>query len=274
MSPGSRLLEDPISWRRRPVHVAPEAGWSFVGARPPGIEAQIAPHHGRPIWTADGRLGGAAVGYRIGRTHDDLPAGAGAQLRGNACAVFVFDPFHLEARPGSVLREEIREHFVPIQATVLVGLDDFHSADVVLATKLGVSAYPVSGLPGCLVKAYLVQDFEPSFYPISAEYLWAKETYRMGLERITFTPWLAETVRRESGSTPAEFTYGTDLETYPFAPLEEREPGPRRRVRTERDTAARRRARARRPSSPCRSPPRHPSRAVRIGSARDRAVSL
>ena len=142
---------------------------------------------------------------------------------GHACAVFVFDPFGTESRPGMQLRDEIRREFVPIRAPVFVGLDRFHSADIAVATNWW-TAYPVSRLPHCLEKAYLVQDFEPWFHPVSAESMWARETYDMDLRCLVFTPWLADRLRSECGVEASEFTYGTDTETYTFGPFDEREP--------------------------------------------------
>ena len=122
------------------------------------------------------------------------------------------------------LREEIRREFIPIHAPVFVGLDRFHSADIAIATNWW-TAYPVSGLPRCLEKAYLVQDFEPWFHPVSAESMWARETYDMHLRCLVFTPWLADVLRSECGVDAFTFTYGTDTDTYTFGPFYEREPG-------------------------------------------------
>jgi glycosyltransferase involved in cell wall biosynthesis len=143
---------------------------------------------------------------------------------GHGCAVFVFDPFGTEDRPGVDLREEIQREFVPIQAPVFVGLDRFHSADVAIATNWW-TAYPVSDLQRCLARAYLVQDFEPSFHPVSAASTWARSTYDMGLRCLVFTQWLADILRNECGVEASTFTYGTDTETYTFGPFDEREPG-------------------------------------------------
>ena len=59
---------------------------------------------------------------------------------------------------------------------VFIGFDDWHGADVAMATGWQ-TALPLSGLPDCKLKAYLVQDYEPDFYPASAEQVWAQDTY-------------------------------------------------------------------------------------------------
>jgi glycosyltransferase involved in cell wall biosynthesis len=146
------------------------------------------------------------------------------EARGNKCAVFVFDPFRQETRHGAALRQEIREHFVPIEAEVFRGLDDFHSADVAVATNWW-TAYAVRDLPRCREKVYFVQDYESSFAPVSAEALWAEETYGMGYRGVAYTPWLADLLRTRHGMEVAELVYGTDLDTYRFGPAARREQG-------------------------------------------------
>jgi hypothetical protein len=50
---------------------------------------------------------------------------------------------------------------------VFDGFERWRGADVAFATGWQ-TAYPLRGLAGCMLKAYLVQDFEPDFYPASA----------------------------------------------------------------------------------------------------------
>ncbi len=117
------------------------------------------------------------------------------EQRGHLCSVFVFDPVGAKRAPGGELREEIRTNFIPIEAPVFYGLDGWLGADVGIATQWW-TAYPLRDLPGCHEKVYLVQDFEPAFYPYSAEYLWAEETYRMNYRAVAYTPWMARHPRR------------------------------------------------------------------------------
>jgi O-antigen biosynthesis protein len=149
-----------------------------------------------------------------------------AQLerRGHRCAIFVFDPLSQNSRQAAVLRAEINEHFTSIDAQVFLGLDDFDSADIAVATNWW-SAYPVRDLPRCREKVYLVQDYEAAFFPASAEALWAEETYRMGYRCVAYTPWLADLLSERYGLEVAQLDCGTDTDTYVFAGSEEREPG-------------------------------------------------
>jgi glycosyltransferase involved in cell wall biosynthesis len=146
------------------------------------------------------------------------------ELRGHSCAIFVFDHKNVLRKTATELREEIREHFIPIEAQVFIGLDDFDSADVAIATEWS-TAFPVRDLPRCREKVYLVQDDEPKFFAESAERIWAEETYRMGYRCIAYTPWMAEILERDSGLEARWFECGTDLDTYTFAGEQGREPG-------------------------------------------------
>ena len=126
-------------------------------------------------------------------------------------------PGRERARGGGELRQRILEHFIPIEAPVFNGLDYWIGADVGIATQWW-TAYPMRDLPGCYEKAYLVQDFEPAFYPYSAEYIWAEETYRMGYRCVAYTPWMAEILRdRTTASSPSGSSGHRTWSTYTFA---------------------------------------------------------
>ncbi|MFN2616492.1 MAG: glycosyltransferase [Thermoleophilaceae bacterium] len=146
------------------------------------------------------------------------------ELRGHRCSIHLFDPEGKEDRTGAELREEIREHFVAIEAPVFHSLEGFSGADVAIATEWR-TAFPLRDLPGCREKVHFVQDDEPQFYPSSAQSLWAEEVYRMGYRCVSYGPWLAEMLRERWGLEARWFDGGTDLETYRFAGEEEREPG-------------------------------------------------
>jgi O-antigen biosynthesis protein len=58
---------------------------------------------------------------------------------------------------------------------------------------------------------YLVQDFEPAFYPAGSEYLLAEATYRFGFHGVTAGRWLAPMLEREYGMPADAFDFGRDL---------------------------------------------------------------
>jgi O-antigen biosynthesis protein len=114
----------------------------------------------------------------------------------------------------ALAQREIVEHFAPLRGGVFNTFDDWHGADVALATGWQ-TAYPVALLPDCKLKAYLVQDHEPDFYPASAERMWAEGTYGLGLPCLTSSPWLKQVVQGSYGVERAEvFEYGVDFDAY------------------------------------------------------------
>jgi glycosyltransferase involved in cell wall biosynthesis len=65
---------------------------------------------------------------------------------------------------------------------------------------------------------YLVQDYEPYFYPMGSEYIQAENTYRSGLHCLTVGPWLSELLHRQYGAEADPFDFGVDMNIYHPAP--------------------------------------------------------
>lgn len=215
----------PLLIESEDVTMSGDWAWEFVRQafppKPLALEAREGRPPGQPLTVAwfvppwGIGSGGHAVIFRlIGKL----------ERRGHRCAIFVFDPLGQNPRQGYMLREQINEHFSPVEAEVFLGLDDFDSADVAVATNWW-TAYPVRDLPRCREKVYFVQDHEPQFAPTSAERLWADDTYRMGYRCIAYTPWLAGLLREGYGLEVEEIVCGTDTQTYAYAGPEGREPG-------------------------------------------------
>jgi glycosyltransferase involved in cell wall biosynthesis len=204
--------------------VTPEWGWEWVRRSYPSRPIALEPHPGRstgpftiawvvPPWKIGS--GGHTTIFRLVRE---------MERRGHRCALFQFDPLGMARLPAEELRAQVREHFVPVEAQVFVGLEDFHSADFAVATNWW-TAYPVRDLRGCREKVYLVQDDEPRFHAASSQSIWAEETYRMGYRCVAYTPWMADILRERYGLEARFFECGTDTDTYSFAGGAGREPG-------------------------------------------------
>jgi glycosyltransferase involved in cell wall biosynthesis len=88
-----------------------------------------------------------------------------------------------------------------------VGIEDAHA---IFATAWE-TAYPVLASPARGTRFYLVQDFEPSFYPAGSEYLLAEATYRFGFHGVTAGRWLSGLLRRDYGMPADSFDFGRDL---------------------------------------------------------------
>jgi O-antigen biosynthesis protein len=220
----SPLLKRAPELGSKPVEVADEWAWGFVRDAYPEKPVTTVEHSGSvaPPWTVAWVVppwrigsGGHTTIFRLIRQFE---------LRGHRCAIFVFDPFGRERRHAAALRDEIREHFVPIEAPVFKGLADFRGADICVATECW-TAFPVRDLPDCREKVYLVQDHEEEFFATSAESLWAAQTYRMGYRCIAYTPWMANLLKQRYGLEARWFECGTDLDTFAFSGEEGRSPG-------------------------------------------------
>jgi glycosyltransferase involved in cell wall biosynthesis len=136
------------------------------------------------------------------------------EARGHSCSIWVTEAGESTfVRSAKVLKDEIRRNFSEIEAKVFRGVQDWHGADVAFATGWQ-TAFPVAGLAGCKLKAYLVQDYEPDFYPASSQRLWAEQTYRMGYPCIAASPWLRDVLRDRFGLKAEAFELGVDHETY------------------------------------------------------------
>ncbi len=211
-------------WRWRPGGTHFSEHWKFDFVRAPAGPIRLEAGSPRPdgpwtiAWVVPRWEIGSGGHMTIFRMVREL------ERRGHSNAIFVFDPERRIRKTASQLRDEIRSRFIPIEAPVFLGVDDFDSADIAIATEWR-TAYPVRDLPRVREKVYVVQDHEPEFFATSAESVWAEDTYRMGYRCIACTPWLGKLLQREYGLEARWFELGTDLDVYPFAGDEEREPG-------------------------------------------------
>lgn len=136
------------------------------------------------------------------------------ERRGHVCSLWVHDPLgEMRAVWPAVLRGQIEEWFPPYRGPVYVGFDDWHGADVAIATGWQ-TVHPVLLLDGCRARAYMVSDHEPEFYATSAESSLAADTYRHGLHCIAGSPWLRDLVVERYGATADALQFGIDPDVY------------------------------------------------------------
>jgi O-antigen biosynthesis protein len=103
----------------------------------------------------------------------------------------------------------IRSWWPGVQAEVRDASQGIGDAHAIVATAWE-TAYPVLASPARGVRFYLVQDFEPSFYPAGSEALMAEATYRFGFHGIAAGRWLAERLWRDYGMPADPFEFGCD----------------------------------------------------------------
>ena len=88
-------------------------------------------------------------------------------------------------------------------------LEKVPECDVAIAT-LWVTAYGVAHFTGAKRKFYLIQDFEPMFYPASTLYALTEETYRLGLYGLCNTDNLKQIYGTEYDGKGWSFTPAID----------------------------------------------------------------
>ena len=118
------------------------------------------------------------------------------------------------------IREYVRQHFGETLAHYHRWNGHIENADCTFATFWPT----VENLTGLLKggrRYYLVQDFEPSFYPGDLHHTRrAENTYRAGLHCITLGPWLAKLLRARYGATADHFDFAVDTAVYSPRPAE------------------------------------------------------
>lgn len=145
---------------------------------------------------------------------------------GNSATVYLYhsqdhaiDAAYLERLiKTSASYPEVRAKFVAYSPTI--GVAD--GTDLIIATGWE-TAYPAYLDPSLARRAYFVQDFEPSFYPVGTEHALAENTYRFGFEGITAGPWLAKKLSTDYGMSVRPFDFGADLRHYNYVNSRRRE---------------------------------------------------
>lgn len=112
------------------------------------------------------------------------------------------------------VREYVHKYFGPTPAQYYRWNGSVEEADATFAT-FWPTAENLLALSNGGRRYYLVQDFEPSFYPDEPHhYERAENTYRAGLHCITLGPWLARLLRERYGATADHFDFAVDTKIY------------------------------------------------------------
>lgn len=176
----------------------------------------------RPVDELNGKL-------KINWVIPDMDIGSGGHMnifriakhldeRGHDQHFYVFG--RSKFKSAAEFRETVQKHFQPVKAEFsLLGADQSQAAsklrecDALIATNWH-TAYPVYQARNAKRKFYMVQDFEPWFYPMSSSYVFAENTYRMHLAGITNGAWLAGLLKKNYGMSAAYFEQAFDPAKY------------------------------------------------------------
>lgn len=144
---------------------------------------------------------------------------------GHQCRVYLVDSAHMPSEPMR-LQALVHEWYLPIKAPVCHLDGEMAPADVVLATAWN-TAYAVRASNCAPAKAYFIQDYEPHFYPMGAEWQFAEDTYHFGFYGLTAGTWLEQRMREKYGMHARSFPLAVEHDIYYPEPALK---GERRRV--------------------------------------------
>ena len=162
------------------------------------------------------RRAGRAADRRLG-VHDPGPGSGGhttmfrmvsaLEQAGHRCILYLREEDGWDIAQHAAI---IRSWWPSVKAEIRSVADGIEDAHAIFATAWE-TAYPVLVSPARGKRFYLVQDFEPSFYPAGSASLLADATYRFGFHHVTAGRWLAEMLRRDYDARADHFDFGRDL---------------------------------------------------------------
>ena len=133
---------------------------------------------------------------------------------GHDCHVYVVAYGLMNDFSTEQVRAYVQEHFGTSGATYHRWQGTVREADATFAT-FWPTAENVLALKNGGRPYYLVQDYEPSFYPDDPpHYRRAEATYRAGLRCITLGPWLATVLREKCEARADSFDFAVDADVY------------------------------------------------------------
>jgi glycosyltransferase involved in cell wall biosynthesis/SAM-dependent methyltransferase len=145
--------------------------------------------------------------------HNDIFLGANEMARrGHAVTMHVVGS---SCRSAAGLKEFIETRFgYEVLFAVELGMGDLRPCDALIATHHATVKHVERAMNLTLVPAYFVQDFEPFFAPIGADYFAAERTYRSGLLCITLGPWLEQLLTTRYGARARHVSFFVDRAHY------------------------------------------------------------
>jgi glycosyltransferase involved in cell wall biosynthesis len=137
------------------------------------------------------------------------------EAAGHRCVLYVYD-----GQEGSSVRQYhdlIRQWWPGVRAEVRSVADGLAGMDAYVATAWATAHVLAKhqSVPG--KRFYLVQDFEPFFYPRGSAYELAEDTYRFGFTTITVGYMVANELRERFGTQSIVAEFGCDTSSYSVA---------------------------------------------------------
>ena len=133
---------------------------------------------------------------------------------GHSSSVYVFPSILMTDFRPEEIRDYVEENFGRTPARYQRWNGALDPADCTFAT-FWTTAETLLTLPPREHRFYLVQDFEPSFYPGDLQLQErAEKTYRAGLHCLTLGRWLAKLLRERYGAPADHFDFAVDPKIY------------------------------------------------------------
>ncbi|MCB5283018.1 MULTISPECIES: glycosyltransferase family 1 protein [Micrococcaceae] len=136
----------------------------------------------------------------------------GLERRGHSCTLFLYD---VNADDVARHEEVIRRCWPGMKAAIRSATPSIDGVDAVVASSWQTAHVVASRVRGPIRLFYLVQDYEPYFYPRGSLYTLAEMSYHLGLELIALGDMVAAQLQHESGIVPAlTVPFGCDTGVY------------------------------------------------------------
>lgn len=141
------------------------------------------------------------------------------EQQGHTCHLRFHDP--TAAQSPERASRVLASHFPPVNAALTPWHGSATEADVLVATSWQTAWAAASARTEAL-RAYLIQDYEPWFYPAGSHAAIAARTYELGLVGVALGEPLAELVRQRHGMTCSSFAFGVDAKKFRRLPHADR----------------------------------------------------
>jgi hypothetical protein len=130
---------------------------------------------------------------------------------GHECTMFVYDRFG-----GDIGTHEATLHrgWPWVRARVADARAGIASVDACVATSWPTAHFLARHGTRPMRRLYLVQDFEPFFYPRGAEYALVEDSYRFGFRCVTVGYMVADLLNERIGVTATPLEFGCDTAVY------------------------------------------------------------
>jgi glycosyltransferase involved in cell wall biosynthesis len=142
-------------------------------------------------------------------------------LFGHECRIYIVPVERLRHATVAEIERFVTDHFSVKGARFYRWDGTVEDADATFATYWE-TAYQVAALNNGGRGYYLIQDFEPFFYPVGIQHMQAEGSYHLGLHALTLGHWLARFLHERYGAIAHAFDFALDRDI--FRPLQTPEP--------------------------------------------------